>query len=304
MNSTVTAFVHSLTQQLAHSYPLPEAISIAWELIIFVTHKGKTELLKKYTVLSAEEQTRIHELVAQHLEKQVPIAYLTGTVQFGLLNLALRPPILIPRPETEAWCYRLIELLQPFKDTPLRILDLCTGSGCIALALAHALPHATVVGVDINPNAVTLAQENSTLLRLTNCSWILSDLFEKIGDMTFDIITANPPYISLAERETLASSVRHFESPQALFAADDGYAIIKKIILGAPPHIRHNDAFAQQQIPHLFMEIGHTQAKTVEAFMHAHNYATIQTWKDYQGHDRVICARVPPCTSQRTQHIP
>jgi release factor glutamine methyltransferase len=277
---------------LQTQYPFEEAQSIAWELLRHVTHKSRIQLLMEKEGVSDEQAEMLMQLIQKHLNDHVPIAYLTGEVLFGDLTILIRPPILIPRSETESWCYELIELLEPLHDENLRILDLCTGSGCIALALAHALPQATVVGVDNDPAAIALAEENKERLVIKNCSFIHSDLFEAIDAKTFDIIVSNPPYIDIEERASLAPSVRNFESPQALFADDHGYAIIKKIIIEAPQHLRYNAALAATSIPQLLIEVGHTQADTVKAFMNSHHYATIQLWKDYQGHNRVVCARV------------
>jgi len=303
MKNSVSTVLHHLIAQLRNNYETPEATSIAWELISFVAHKTKTELLSSNIIISDSELAQLIELLKKHLVQHVPIAYLTGTVQFGALQLSIRPPILIPRSETEQWCYRLIDLLKPLSLKSLRILDLCIGSGCIALALAHAFPNTTVVGIDIDDQALALARENSQRLNITNCTWIKSDLFENLdtepNGSAFDIIVTNPPYIGHAERETLTPSVRNFESARALFADDHGYAIIKKIIAAAPCYIRPNPVLTAHNMPQLFIEIGSTQAKMVETFMHMHEYATIQTWKDYQGHDRVICARVPVCTTHK-----
>ena len=288
------------TRSLSAHYDPLEANSIAWELVSFVTNKTKTALIMGAS-LSAEQQAQIQALLNKHLNESVPIAYLTNRVQFGELQLSIRPPILIPRSETEAWCYELIALLKPFADQPLHILDLCTGSGCIALALAHALPKATIIGVDINNEALAFAAENSKNLKITNCSWLHSDLFSTLAGKQFDLIVANPPYISHDELELLDLSVRNFESPHALFAADDGYALIKAIISQAPAFIRYNQKLAEHRIAQLLIEIGATQSKEVYSFLRAHNYVNIELWKDYHDHNRVACARVAYCDTQITQ---
>jgi release factor glutamine methyltransferase len=280
--------VTALKTQYAHE----EAQSIVWELVVHVSGKTRIALLVEQISIPDDQCAQLRLLVEKHLLEQIPIAYLTGTVQFGDLILTIRPPILIPRSETESWCYELIELLEPLQSENLHILDLCTGSGCIALALAHALPRATVVGVDIDPAAIALAEENRKKLEIKNCTFIQSNLFEAVRTKKFDIIVSNPPYIRIEERSSLAPSVRNFESPLALFADDHGYAIIKKIISRAPQHLRYNATLAAALIPQLLIEVGHAQADTVKAFMSTHHYATIQLWKDYQGHNRVVCARV------------
>ncbi len=289
---TLNSVLHETIAALKTQYPYEEAQSIAWELIRYITQKSRIELLIHSNSLSDEQVTQLKYFVKEHLAQQVPIAYLTQEILFGDLTLSIRPPILIPRSETEAWCYGLIELLEPCTTEPLRILDLCTGSGCIALALAHELPHSTVIGIDINPDALALAEENRNKLNLTNCSFLQSDLFEALHDQQFDIIVANPPYINRAELPLLAPGVRNFESHQALFAENEGYALIEKIITEAPHYLRKNTLLTTHAIPQLLIEIGHTQGDTVKAFMEMYSYANIALWKDYQGHNRVVCAQV------------
>lgn len=289
MSKTIQAIIYALTRTLSAQYDPLEANSIAWELVTFVTGKSKTELLLSASISTAQH-AQIEALLKKHLNESVPIAYLTNSVLFGDLQLSIRPPILIPRSETEEWCYKLIALLQPFSEQPLQILELCTGSGCIALALAHALPKATVIGVDIDPRAIALAAENSNTLGITNCSWLHADLFSALTGQQFDLIVANPPYIGHDEK--LDPSVRDFESPEALFAADAGYAIIKAIITQAPSFIRYNQLLAAHHIPQLLIEIGAQQSENVYSFLCTHNYVNIELWKDYQDHNRVACARV------------
>lgn len=289
---TLNTVLHNIINALKNQYSYEEAQSIAWELIRHITQKSRIELLVQPKPLSAEQVKQLEYFLEEHLNKQVPIAYLTGEIVFGDLTLSIRPPILIPRSETEAWCYGLIELLEPCNTEHLRILDLCTGSGCIALALAHELPHTRVVGVDINPEAIALAEENKQKLAITNCSFIKSDLFEVLVNETFDIIVANPPYISINELPSLSPSVSNYESHQALFAHKEGYAVIEDIIKDARRYLRNNKKLVTYSIPQLLIEIGHTQGEPVKAFMEKQSYANIVLWKDYQGHNRVACAQV------------
>lgn len=288
------ASLHMLTEMLRAEYLHHEAQLIAWELIRFVTQKSRIELIVSQSVLTNEQMADALVFVKKHLVQKVPIAYITGELLFGDLTLSIRPPVLIPRTETEAWCYELIERLEPHVHKPLRILDLCTGSGCIALALAHALPQATVLGTDINQEALLLAEKNKEKVGLANCSFKYSNLFSALADERFDIIVANPPYIGMHEKSSLSESVLNFESPQALFAEKEGYAIIESIISQAPSFLRYNETLTHHNIPQLLIEIGYTQAERVKAFMQEHNYANITMWKDYQGHNRVACAQVSP----------
>lgn len=289
-----------LTAELKTEYPDIQAQAIAWQLISHVTGKSRATLMAARALIPDTQLAVLRKMVETHLLEDKPIAYIIGSVHFGELLLTIRPPILIPRTETEMWCYKLIDLLKPFNNKHLRILDLCTGSGCIALALAHTLPQATVVGIDINQQALALAEENKQKTGIANCFFIKSDLFKMLAGEHFDIIVANPPYIGEQEKNSLSTSVLNFESPQALFAENGGYAIIETIITQAPNFLRHNDALTHANIPQLLIEIGYTQAERVKTFMHDHNYANITIWKDYQDHNRVVCAQVSPYGFQQT----
>lgn len=290
---TIQTVLQTLTTTLKAQYSHEEAQSIAWELIRHITKKSRIQLIIEKKSVSTEQLVTASNFIDQHLNNHIPIAYLTGEVLFGDLTLSIKPPILIPRSETESWCYELIELLEPIATEPLRILDLCTGSGCIALALAHALPYATIIGIDINPQAIALAEENKAALGITNCLFKLSDLFAAVHGESFDIIVANPPYIGMQEWNSLSDSVRNFESHTALFAEKEGYAIIESIIAQAPQFLRQNSTLASFLIPQLLIEIGYKQGDIVKTFMETHKYANIALWKDYQGHNRVACAQVP-----------
>ena len=158
-----------------------------------------------------------------------------GSTPFAGLEILTQPPVLIPRPETEEWTVNLIEQLQGLPDKKLQILDLCTGSGCIALALADALPQAKIFGTDISDSALALANHNKIHNHIPNVEFLRSDLFAQIPQkFTFDLIVGNPPYIDEQEWNNLDPSVTQSEDKHALLAADHGLALIKKIIAAAP----------------------------------------------------------------------
>ena len=154
-----------------------------------------------------------------------------GSQPFGPLNLRVRPPVLIPRPETEDWTLHVASLLNPTPDRPIKLLDLCTGTGCIPLLLSHVWPAGSVraLGVDISEDAIKLAQENASLVptreRTQNSFEVLEtdildhgflDVLERKGWTSVDILTSNPPYIPLHEYKKLSSSVKDHEDIRAL----------------------------------------------------------------------------------------
>lgn len=264
----------------------------AWWLLEHLTARSRSQLLTStsYALSDAQRKTVNAWLIAL-TEKHMPIQYILGSVPFLDLTIVVQPPVLIPRPETELWCAWLIEQLTPCAQQPLKILDLCSGSGCIALALAHALPNAHVTAIDNAPHALTLGAHNAQLNNIHNVTFLASDLFERLGDQRFDLIVSNPPYISTDEFKQLDASVALWEDTHALVADDDGYALIKKIIAQAPRFIQANTCLEQHTIPQLVIEHGHTQAAFLVDLMRKAGYTQVQTHKDLAGKDRVVCGR-------------
>ncbi len=266
----------------------------AWWLIESITHKHEIDLITQQEVFwSADYQQKLEHMINQFLHHNMPLAYLLGSVPFCGLEIIIEPPILIPRPETEEWTAALIEKLQKLSNTALWILDLCTGSGCIALALADALPKAKIYGTDINDHALMLAKENARHNHISNVEFIRSDLFNDIpSHFIFDLIVGNPPYIAHNQWQSLEPSVTQWEDKQALLAADDGMALIKKIIDRAPTYIKKNGELQDHHIPQLILEMDINQGTALTAYMQQHKYNEITIKKDLEGKDRVISGRV------------
>lgn len=233
--------------------------------------------------LHRQEREALEEALFNVREKHMPLAYLIGSVTFAGLYLAIRPPVLIPRPETEEWVVQLIEHLKSTEQMPGTILDLCTGSGCIALALAHAFPSSHVVGSDINEAALALAQENASRNEIKNVTWLKSDLFSQITDQTFDLIVSNPPYIP--EGTVLDKSVSAWEHEHALFAGAEGLDLIKPIVAQAQDYLTGTISF-----PALVLEIDRTQGEAVKGLCRAAEFSRVECMIDMNGHDRTIWA--------------
>jgi release factor glutamine methyltransferase len=243
--------------------------------------------------LTLQQEQALEHALTQLIDEHMPIQYLLGSVPFGDLTLLVQPPILIPRPETEQWTLELAAELKKTPTTiPLRILDLCTGSGCVALALAHALPHATVIGTDINEDALMLARTNAQHNNIKNATFVLSDLFDKLTHLEkFDLIVANPPYIDPEEFHTLDASVTTWEDHHALIADNHGLAIIARIAQESPNFLRDNPDLAPYSIPQLVMEIGYTQAQAVTNLCKKAGFNMVTVHKDLEEKDRVIWAK-------------
>lgn len=247
-----------------------------------LTAKTHAELLLKRNDLSLtpEQKQTLKQWTYQLDHKHKPLQYILGDVPFCNLTIQVKKPILIPRPETEEWCTWLIEKLQPIKNEQLRILDLCTGSGCIALALAKALPESTVIGIDINPEAISLANTNKKLNKIINVNFVQSNLYEKLTRQTFDIIVSNPPYISENEYKELEPTVREWEDKKALVADAEGFAIHKKIIEHAKDFLRNNKLLEKYNIPQIVMEFGKGQEEQMKHLLKAAGFTNIMVHKD------------------------
>ena len=186
-----------------------------------------------------------------------------------------------------------MEQLKKLKNKNIQILDIATGSGCIALTFAHHLPESLVVATDISAQALQLAQENSRHNKTYNVEFIESDLFSAIvAKKQFDIIVANPPYIAESEKNDLDESVTAWEDRRALFAPDNGLGFIKQIIDSAPLYIKNNEEMKHYNIPQLAIEIGYQQGEYVTAYMRAAGYNEVHIYKDLEQKDRVVVGRI------------
>ena len=220
----------------------------------------------------------------------------SGTQPFGSLDLLVEPPILIPRPETEHWATELVKKLKVHTDASLRILDLCSGSGCIGLLLARELPASRITGVDVLEQAVDLARRNAVRNSVSNAQYQQLDIFddaagEALG--SFDCIVANPPYIPRHEYEELDASVKQHESPLALLgerpgsaASQDGLDFYRRIADIYPLLRRRGPPAAG--VPSLVVEVGHQQAQAVRDLLAGKGHEDCKIMKDYAGIERSV----------------
>lgn len=294
----IHGLIEQIQNQLALEYKDPvEANQYAWWLLEALTGLKKINLIEQSNFNLTDQQDKklqnwLHKLVSEHM----PLQYLLGFVPFDGVEILTKKPVLIPRPETEEWVTRLCQQLEQLPNNNICILDLCTGSGCIAIALAKKFPHATVYATDIANEAMHLTQENSVHNNINNIKIIRSDLFQEIPtDLKFDLIVGNPPYISPDEWQSLEPSVTRWEDRRALLAPDNGLGIIKQIIKEAPKFLKPNSQMLALNIAQLVLEIGHTQAHKVRDYMEHEGYCSITIGKDLEGKDRTVSARVVPC---------
>lgn len=282
-SSYLQTIITKLTPSCANKEHAEQEI---WWIIEHVTQKNKLYWITHSSTLSQEQQKRVDSIIEQRLSGK-PLQYILGSVSFCNLDIEVTPPILIPRPETEELTLWLIEQIKPYKK-PFSILDLCTGSGCIALGLAAHLPHVHVTGVDINPIAISLADKNKKNLNLTNVTFIQSNLFEKLPPQAkFDLIVSNPPYLTPASYNLLEDSVRQWEDLNALIGGDDGMFFYRNIIRQAPLWLTPQQAPANH-IPRLVFEIGPEQKPHYDIFKSNNHFPYATTHKDFCNKDRWI----------------
>jgi len=233
-------------------------------LLTHALHITSTQAIMERERTVTERETALYRsLLAERIHNHKPLAYLMGNAPFCDLLLSVKPPILIPRPETEFWVETLIEEMRGLPA--LRILDLCTGSGCIALALAHHLPQSTVTGVDIDPEAIALANHNKANLNLPNVHFLRGDLFGPVGGQSFDLIVSNPPYLAQEEWLELPPTVKDWESKHALASGASGLEFYEKITAASPHFL--SGKYRSLQKTELAFEYGHTQRKAVDAVL-------------------------------------
>lgn len=241
-------------------------------LLGHVLGRSRTWLLSHDTdLLDPEAQARYLALLARRAEGE-PAAYLLGDKEFFGLNLRVTPDTLIPRPDTETLVHWALEHLPA--DQPRRVLDLGTGSGAIALALAHERPLAEVTAVDASPGALQVALDNATALGL-RLRGLLGSWFTPVAGERFDLIVSNPPYIAADDPHLPALA---HEPRQALVSGADGLHDIRRIIAAAPEHLAPG--------AWLLLEHGWDQAAAARALLSDSGWAQVQSRRDLAGVER------------------
>src|SRR3990167_7559403 len=280
----------------------------AWWILEAITQKSKTALiLEKNFNLSISQEEMLANWLYKLKNQNYPLQYLLGSIPFLDLNILVKAPTLIPRPETEEWVDSLIatfqvvmkekfpplaailsEPLGESKDKKLFVLDIGVGTGCIGLALAKAFPNWNVLGVDISDKALALAEQNKLENKIENINFIKSDLFECLPNKKFDLIVSNPPYINQKQYEELADSVAQWEDRQALVASVDGLSVIKNIAAKAHKYLVESASICN--VPSVVMEVDYTHITEVKALLLNAYFSKVEIKKDLAGKERVVYA--------------
>lgn len=253
-----------------------------------------TLLNKAPTELFLSKKEPVNERTAKHYRRlverrktHVPAAYLLGHKNFMGIDFEVNPFVLIPRPETELLVEWAVHLVQRMRNNHLNILEIGTGSGCIAGAMASRFPKTNILATDVSPEALETARLNLKRLFLDqNVRFLSSDLYRELGPDfigVFDMIVANPPYVTRSEYESLEMDVKVHEPRRALLGGEQGFDVIHPLISGAKAYLRPGGW--------LLLEIGHHQGKDVEQILKSNGYTNIELRKDYAGHDRMVAAK-------------
>ncbi|MDE6363536.1 MAG: peptide chain release factor N(5)-glutamine methyltransferase [Lachnospiraceae bacterium] len=253
-------------------------------LLEYVCHSDRNELILYADRERSNMEEQFYKMVIEKRASRIPLQHITGEQEFMGLSFQVNEHVLIPRQDTEI----LVEEAMRHLSDGMRILDLCTGSGCILLSLLKYSNECEGIGIDISEEALKKAQENAQRLHI-DAVFLAGDLFEPLTDFVsdrtsdrlFDMIVSNPPYIEIAEIDTLMPEVREHEPICALDGGEDGLQFYRKIIAKAPEYMRKGAV--------LLFEIGCGQGQAVVHLMREAGFVEVEIFQDYAGLDRVVC---------------
>lgn len=278
---------------------LPDA-----EMIVF--HSVGMDRLDAYVnnpEVKGADAAKIRRLIRRR-EKGEPVQYIIGHIEFLGLTIYVGKGVLIPRPETELLVQEVIRAVkreelgvrsinqsscvESFSSrltsyASMSFLDLCTGSGCIALSLAREFPDAAVFGTDISRDAIVFAEKNVRANDIRNATFLRGSLFDPVKGRAFNIITANPPYIRRDELDTLQREIRDWEPVAALDGGDDGIDFYRQILSSVMEYLKPGGF--------IFLELGYDQAEAVQRLAREHDFKDVLIMEDYAGIGRILKAR-------------
>jgi release factor glutamine methyltransferase len=271
-----------IRQNIQEAYPEPEAGAVAQLVLEHVLQKSRVQLsLSQQEPVSQAQEVYIKEAV-ERLQQQEPVQYVLGVAHFYGLDLQVDERVLIPRPETE----ELVDLvLKEHKKgrRGLQVLDICTGSGCIPLALAANLPAARVYGLEVSEGALEVAKTNASIYNLP-VTWLQQDIFEPVQGISassLDIITSNPPYVLEEEKQRMRPNVLQYEPHLALFVPDtDALRYYIRITLVAQELLKKGGK--------LYFEINERYGGQVQELLLQAGFSEASVVQDLFGKDRIV----------------
>ena len=259
----------------------------AWLLLEYVSGISRSWYFVHEDEEISENDIEEYQILIEQRGKHIPLQQLTKEAYFYGMKFFVNENVLIPRQDTEVLVEQVLSLSKEKEN--LKLLDMCTGSGCILLALLANLKQASGTGVDLSEKALEVAQGNSKELGI-EVSWVQSDLFDKVSG-SYDIIVSNPPYIETSVIEGLMDEVKLYEPRMALDGTEDGLFFYREITMQAGKYLKNNGILA--------FEIGYNQGKAVSEFMKENGYKEVQVLQDLAGLDRVVTGRI----EKEEQHV-
>jgi len=267
----------------------------------------RTVLYRDNPGVTGENIKDIGEILRRRAVRE-PLQYILGFVEFHGLKIKVGQGVLIPRPETELLAEEVIKGVKSYElgvrsekktknsklttlNSGLKVLDLCTGSGCLALAIAKHFPDADVYGTDISKDAIRYAKENAELNGIGNAVFLRGSLFEPLSQLlthnssllTFDVIVSNPPYIRSGDMPNLQPEINKWEPRNALDGGEDGLSYYRTILSEARRYLMPGGV--------MFLEIGEGQAEEVSVIAMQNGFRNISAIKDYAGIERIVAVR-------------
>lgn len=252
-------------------------------LILEALHIDRARLYTKSIELTDEISKKIDDMVRRRLMGE-PIQYIIGYVNFYGLKINVGKGVLIPRPETELLVEETIKILRSHYSSYIKILDLCTGSGCIALALSKEFPNAIVYGVDTSSIAIDYAKRNALENKIKNVHFFKSDLFSEMKGLTFDCIVSNPPYIKSGDIPFLQKEIKDYEPIEALDGGENGLDFYRRILKEARKFLNEKGF--------VVLEIGSGQDTCVKEIAIENGFKHIRFIEDYSKIKRIFVGRI------------
>lgn len=251
----------------------------AHDIVCHVLKIDKVKLYSHDPEIDKNKLKKIDNIVLRRLKRE-PLQYLIGECDFFNIKIKIGKGVLIPRPETEILVEEFIKIEKTKNKKYSLVLDLCTGSGCIALAIAKNLPYLKVFGVDISERAILYAKKNKKINNISNAFFIVGDLFYPFRKNSFLYITANPPYVKTQEIECLQPEIKYYEPKKALNGGKTGLFYYEKILNEATDYLLHEGL--------VFLEIGKSQVNSIEEIANNSGFKIVKIVNDLAGIERVM----------------
>lgn len=270
--------VSSILKGYGIEYPHKEA-----EAILTILGIDRVALYRDNPALSAVQMDELKSVI-QRRQRREPLQYIIGHADFYGMKMNVGPGVLIPRPETELIVEEVIKAVKRHSSRVthygLRILDLCTGSGCLALAIAKHFENSDVVGTDFSEKTLEYAGENARINGIRNVTFMQGNLYEPLRGKRFDIIVSNPPYIKREDINNLPAEIKSWEPVEAIDGGEDGLHFYRRIISQSPDYLFSGGS--------LILELGQGEAEDVMRMAENYGLKCVSLIRDYAGIERVL----------------